>query len=507
MRFGRTVTRTTQLVVSVLLLGIALAPAAAGAATDAPSLRLFAAQSHVIVERPHHQPFQVDPGIFVTAVGGAFHLELHRAALGDPISLEQVWTDDTSTHTRALPTSALQGWSGLKDFFNITVHDATGKVVHRETRSFCPNAYSPQRIKPNGVSAPTFPAYCGIAFDPFLQGNLWGIDHGWAVNPLSSGQVFFGPGPIFGDGIRLRLPDGTYQVRMAVAGRYIGLFGMDPARSAATIRLTVKKGSLRCPPLCPGDLTGPPHGGELPPIPDVRTSSPPDPQYLPDLEALPAFDIYPYHRFGQDYLSFASTEWVGGGSNLDVQGFRRHNANTMDAYQYFFKDGEVVGKAKVGTLEFDTRPGHQHWHFEQFAQYQLLDSDKSLVVRSHKQSFCIAPTDAIDLTLPGAVPRPDFLGFLGNCGTPTSVWVHEQMALGWGDTYLQNVAGQAFNITDLPNGTYFVSIQVNPLGLLYEQSTSNDTTLRRVVIMGTPGHRTVCVPPIRGVDQEGTCKA
>jgi len=159
----------------------------------------------------------------------------------------------------------------------------------------------------------------------------------------------------------------------------------------------------------------------------------------------------------------------------------------------------------VGTLEFDTRPAHQHWHFEQFARYRLLDGDKAVAVRSHKQSFCIAPTDPIDLTIPGAEMRPEFFGFLQNCGTPTSVWVHERMAQGWGDTYLQDVAGQAFDITDVPNGTYFVSVEVNPLGLLYEQNPDNDVALRRIVLQGRPGNRRLCVPPINGVDEEGHC--
>ncbi|HXJ62751.1 MAG TPA: lysyl oxidase family protein, partial [Actinomycetota bacterium] len=255
----------------------------------------------------------------------------------------------------------------------------------------------------------------------------------------------------------------------------------------------------------PGDAATGSTGHGLAKLPPAPVTSPPDPQYLPDLVALPAFRMFAYHRGTKDFLGFGATEWVGGGSNLDVQGFRRHNANTMDAYQYFFRDGEVVGRARVGTLEFDTRPGHDHWHFEQFARYSLLDHTQSLIVRSHKQSFCIAPTDAIDLTLPGSVARPDVFGFFGNCGSSTSVWVHEQMPLGWGDTYLQNVAGQAFNITDLPNGTYYVSVQVNPTGLLFEQTTSNDTALRKVILSGTPGHRRICVPAINGVDQEGGC--
>ena len=57
------------------------------------------------------------------------------------------------------------------------------------------------------------------------------------------------------------------------------------------------------------------------------------------------------------------------------------------------------------------------------------------------------------------------------------------------------------------DGTYYVAVQVNPTGLLYEQTTSNDTALRKVVIRGTPGHRHICVPAINGVDQEGSCSS
>jgi hypothetical protein len=505
MHLGRTIRRAAPVLVASLLLGTALAPATAEAAAGRPSLRLLAAQSHITVPHFGKRPVYVDPGILVTPVGGTFRLELHRPSIGGPVSLTQVWTDDTGTQERTLASDVLRGWDGLRNFFNISVRDAHGKVVHREIRAFCPNAGSPERLKPVGASEPSFPAFCGGTFNPFIRGSLWGIDNHWAMNPIMPSGSIFDPGPIFGGGIRLNVPNGTYQVRMAIMGRYRGMFGIDLDRAVSTVRVTIKKATGGCPPICRPRADR--SGGELPPLPDAPLSGPPDPLYLPDLGALPAFRMYVYHRFNHDYLSFASTEWVGGGSDLDVQGFRRHNSNTMDAYQYFFRDGEVVGKAKVGTLEFDTRPGHQHWHFEQFARYRLLDRDKQLAVRSHKQSFCIAPTDPIDLTIPNASMRPDFFGFLGNCGTPTSVWVHEKMALGWGDTYLQDVAGQAFDITKVPNGTYFVSIEVNPLGLLYEQTTSNDQALRRVVLRGSPGHRRICVPAINGVDQEGDCRA
>ena len=64
------------------------------------------------------------------------------------------------------------------------------------------------------------------------------------------------------------------------------------------------------------------------------------------------------------------------------------------------------------------------------------------------------------------------------------------MPVGWGDTYFQSIAGQSFNITKVPNGTYYIEITANPLRVLHETTTRNDVSLRKVILGGTPGHRT-----------------
>ena len=73
---------------------------------------------------------------------------------------------------------------------------------------------------------------------------------------------------------------------------------------------------------------------------------------------------------------------------------------------------------------------------------------------------------------------------------------------GWGDTYFQGIPGQSFNVTDLPNGTYYVKVEVNPLGALHEQTDANNAELREVIIGGEPGARTIEVPPWNGIDTE-----
>jgi hypothetical protein len=194
--------------------------------------------------------------------------------------------------------------------------------------------------------------------------------------------------------------------------------------------------------------------------------------------------------------------WTGGAQSMIVEGFRRGHEELMDAYQYFYDDGQPVGRAQVGEMEFDTRDGHNHWHFLQFARYSLLDSTKQEVVRSKKEAFCLAPTDAIDLTLPGVRWTQDVGDLSTACGTRGALWVREVLPLGFGDTYGQFLPGQAFNITDLPNGTYYIEVSANPLGSLFEQSDDNNVELREITISGKAGKRRVEVPPWNGIDTE-----
>jgi hypothetical protein len=94
------------------------------------------------------------------------------------------------------------------------------------------------------------------------------------------------------------------------------------------------------------------------------------------------------------------------------------------------------------------------------------------------------------------------MGF-SQCGSATSTWIREILPTGWGDTYFQGVPGQSFDITDLPNGTYWIEVHANPEGRLFDGDPTNDVELREVILRGRPGSRTVEAPPWHGIDTEG----
>jgi hypothetical protein len=151
-------------------------------------------------------------------------------------------------------------------------------------------------------------------------------------------------------------------------------------------------------------------------------------------------------------------------------------------------------------MEWDPRAGHEHWHFTDFARYRLVDASLQLAVRSGKEAFCLANTEAVDYTLPRANWRPDNTDLHTACGDHNFLSIREVLDIGSGDSYAQFLPGQSFDITDLANGTYYIEITANPDHRLYEIDTTDNVSLRAIVLGGVPGARTVEVPPYQGVD-------
>ncbi len=456
-------------------------------AAPGPALKLIAAQNTITAQRFGKQVF-LDPGVWLASLGAPLQLDVGRASYRDPVTVTQVISEPgLPSQTRPLPASVLDGWNGLKNFISLTIKNKAGRVVATSRLGLCPDSFDPERARPDSPATSPYPQQCA-ASDPFQLGTVWGIEQGWAVDATQFGRTY-------------QLALGTYRVTESITSAYTRLFGIPPADASATVVMHVVKGSGCCA-AAQAPRRASTRPGALAELPAVPALANPPESALPDLVPLPAWGIRTARTAGRDLIDFAATVWVGGNAQLDVQGFRVKGSPVMSAYQYFWQDGQVIGRARVGTMGFDSLPGHNHWHFEQFAAYRLLGANGKLILRSQKTGFCIAPTDAVDLLLPGAVWQPPFIGFSGQCGSPTALWVREMMPVGWGDTYIQSIAGQAFDITGLPNGTYYIQVTANPGHQLHETSTANDVTVRKVIISGTRGHRHVKVPAWNGIDPE-----
>jgi len=465
-------------------------------------VKLYAPQLQEKVAVYGGYPSFIDPSIYVESNGAALQFDVKRASYSQPLTITQIIRSGGVTQRRPLGPLSLAGWNGLRRFVKITITDSTGKVINSKLMTFCPNTYIPQRASPNSTSTSPYPYSCRSG-DPFVLGTVWGIARGWGVDPMQSGAGF----------IRAKLKVGnTYTATMTITSRWRSTLRISAADATARVKLKAVRPS-QCNPCssvskvnaaAPGGTVGAPNESAAA-MQRVQTDFSPPSSVLPDLVPLPSWGIGVQNNrtTAKSFLDFGATVANLGHGRLDVEAFSQNHSPTMPAYQYFWRNGHAIGRVPAGTMGFDNKKGHDHWHFEQFAQYRLLSSDKKLVVRSQKVGFCIAPTDGVNLLLRHAVWQPSFLGFFGSCGFPGALWVQESMPVGWGDTYFQYLAGQSFNITNLPDGVYYIEIVANPEHLLRETNAHNDISLRRIRLVGTPGHRHVLVPAYHGIDPEG----
>ncbi|MFJ9622712.1 lysyl oxidase family protein [Streptomyces sp. NPDC101181] len=579
--------------------GVVAAAPDARTAEPSPKLSLIAASPSVTLDSWKDDPgVYLDLGTYLTSENGAFELRVTRKSYKDPVVAAQVLRTGKKTTVKALPAGLVKDFSGLPDFAQISVTDAAGKTVLKQTEAFCPNNAS-GRVRPDAPANSKYPQSCPV--NPFTLGSVWGVENGWASNTYAG--YYAEPA---------QLAAGTYTATISVTKKYRDLFGI--ANKPQKVKVTVRElsgeeaGAGSAPrgaaPRTAGsaaahgkhgqhadDAAHSGHGGhaghgQAPGAPAARTGNasahaahgaparpeapagrttgaaptfnvghgpyPPAPPALPwalkkeslqrqsfaaarvgdrpgqtdgsrqapgerpaakrpsgkasvpdvpkpDLRSLPAYGITVSDGYedvpGKDYLAFSANVWNAGPAKLVVDGFRSPGKKLMDAYQYFYDaQGKQVGYAPTGTMEWDPRPGHEHWHFTDFASYRLLKADKKEAVRSGKEAFCLANTDAVDYTVKNANWHPGNTDLSTACGQENSISVREVLDVGSGDTYTQDLPGQSFDITDLPNGTYYIQVLANPENRLKETDHKNNSALRKVVLGGKKGARTVKVP-------------
>jgi len=454
------------------------------------SLRLTAVETSDVTLYNYGGYVPLDLGVYVASVGGDVRIDARAEEHGHAPVANQV-DAESGTVLRPIPAEMLDGWAGLKGFVRVTFTNTTGALVADQRFTFCPSGWDRQRVDDTGPPAQRYPSGCSEGF-PFLRGMVWGIEEGWATSLFGSEEE----GPTGA----VSVPRGRYTVRVEVDPGHATLFGI--AEEDAAVELDVR---VRRPPSSSWWSEDPLADGRLEPQGAATEITDPDPSTLPDLAALPAWSIGVRNnaRTGRSWLRFAASPWNAGPAPLVVEGFRSQTqAKTMDAFQYFYdEDGSVVGRAPTGTLVYHDAPGHHHWHFEMFALYTLLTQgpDGEEVQRSRKQGYCLVPTDAVDLTVPRAAFGPSLTGLATACRGRSALSVREVLDAGWADTYYQSVAGQAINITKIPNGTYILRVTVNPGDVLHEVTAANNVADRVIRLRGKKGARRVSVEPWNGV--------
>jgi len=548
MKISRRITAVAG-VLALATVGVAQGWSAMAAPGD-PQLGLRVAAPHLQIERMEGDPYiYAELGTYVGATKAALQVEAVPAADGTA-DLWLVHRDDKGRikRDRKIETPSRGPMSlGLPDFLDLELKTSQGKLVSQQKLGFCPGGgwggETQQRLDTTGPAAPTLANNCGTELTKHI---VYGLDKGWAAgvgNELLSNfegadgdysltlkiaptyvRQFAIPAdkakaslkmtvktvpcpydpeycpsseeesPSAGADASARLAAGAHaghatQTDQGSHGAGHGPAKLDPVVRAAAADVNVKtartatlqsSAALRI-----AQAKGHPERTNRPTADKAAKAS-----GLPDMVALPAFGMFAETgETGREQLTFGANIANLGSGPLVVEGYRV-NESTMTATQWEYRNGVPTRSFPAGEFEWDPRQGHLHWHFEDIAQYDLVAANGS-ITRSGKQAFCLAPTDPIDLTIPGAEQRVDTDRLWSACGGQAALWTRQVLPAGWGDTYYQGLPGQAFDITGLPNGAYSVRVTTNFRNRLKEANTSNNVSNAKILIGGTPGERTV----------------
>ncbi|MGL4174175.1 MAG: hypothetical protein ACRCTR_08935 [Actinomycetota bacterium] len=494
------------------------------------------------------------------SVGMSSPLEvrLRRASYQEPLKAEVVITTGTRQQVTSLPsTVSVDMEKGLQQFFRVRIYQPSGNLVADLKKSFCPTGrywgfYATS--EPSNPQAPEknpYPVFCSA--HPFAFGTTMGLQRGWLMPvepniaqldlPVGNYDVRMEVTPAWQSALKLVAADVTTNFPLKVVQpqasdpglerrhkkqaqtqeREIELSGpLSRAREAGQVdglpptgNRTVAGGwqsALDITPNADRPVTseGVPTNTQENQNRDqsnMRQPKPSVPKDLqPDLRSLPAFSVDLIDstsgwgiQKGRQHIAFGATVWNAGPGPLVVDGFRATGSTDMTAYQVFFdRQGRKITSTNRGTLTYE--PQDSYWNLANFASYQLLSSRGKQVAQSEQNFNCLLPTDAVDLTVLGADWQPGPPDLFTECGSPSSRSLREVLKPGWGTTHGQYVRDRSFDITDLPNGSYYIQILANPGKNLIETNTQNNESRRQVILGGSPGARTITVPPHEGLN-------
>ncbi len=129
----------------------------------------------------------------------------------------------------------------------------------------------------------------------------------------------------------------------------------------------------------------------------------------------------------------------------------------------------AIGAPSLDNPDFEYSSCHDHFHFNGYATYDLLDGSGNVVAAGHKQSFCLRD-DLRVMFDPSVRADPLF-----SCDS-------QGLSRGWSDVYYASLPCQWVDVTGVPAGDYILRIRINPAKRIIESNYDNNEILVPVTI-------------------------
>ncbi len=199
--------------------------------------------------------------------------------------------------------------------------------------------------------------------------------------------------------------------------------------------------------------------------PDLRTPAPSDLRF----DTVTMADGLHY------VLRLTNTVANLGQGPVELVGELQPNQTVKVTQNIYGTDGTLVAQHQVGYFEYD--PEHGHWHYRDFAWYQLYTAVNGQLgqaltdKKGVKTGFCLF--DDVRVQRLSGTPRSPVYT---QCGI-----TKQGISVGWGDVYQSTLPEQWIDLgiavpgqPPLPDGDYAVVSTADPLHKLWESNTGNN---------------------------------
>ena len=203
--------------------------------------------------------------------------------------------------------------------------------------------------------------------------------------------------------------------------------------------------------------------------PDARAAT----LLYPDLQTLPPSElrletVVTPDGVSRNLLRFSNTVWNAGEGPMELRGSLTSNGTVT---QTVYDDAGAGAALPVGE-NFTFHQAHNHWHFDDFAEYQLwtkasydawVSSGRSVGQAQRvgsKSTFCLMDTGRVK-ALAGTPTSPIYAA----CGQEL-----QGISVGWADTYRYYLVDQWIDLggSSLADGSYVLRTVADPKNRLYE---------------------------------------
>lgn len=204
---------------------------------------------------------------------------------------------------------------------------------------------------------------------------------------------------------------------------------------------------------------------------------------LPDMITMP--ELIRFNRLdtttiaGRTLLRLSNGTPNIGEGRLELRASTVVSSTQREVDQRIFRSDGTFTDRFAGTFTFHST--HDHFHFDDWVVYRIreITPDEGVgpvVAEGEKASFCIFDLFVYDVDNPFIVFPPLYT----TCGASV-----QGMTPGWGDVYDLNLPDQWVDITDVPEGFYWLEAEVDPLDRILEIDETNNAS-RILLWVGPP---------------------